>query len=64
MASKKAALEELETRRREAAERLSELRRSLDRELGKLAPRKRLLAVPVVAFACGLAVALALRRKR
>lgn len=60
------ALERLNDRRRQVEERLGDLRRAVDRELGTWAPKKAVWAVPLVAFACGLALALAThsRKKR
>jgi hypothetical protein len=58
----RAALERLADRRAQAEERLSDLRRAVGRELGVWAPRRAVWALPMVAFACGLALALAARR--
>lgn len=62
------AMSRLEGRRRDAERRLGDLRQSIDRELGILAPmlmpKKAFWVAPVVAFAGGLAVALLGRRRR
>lgn len=61
------ALERLNARRREAERRLTDLRTSIDRELGilapVLAPKKAFWIAPLVAFAGGLAMALIGRRR-
>lgn len=59
----RAAQERLASRRRQAEERLADLRRAVDRELGAWAPTRAVWALPLVAFACGLALALAARRR-
>ena len=65
MASPKKAMSKatarLEVRRRELETRLDNLRRSLDREFG-WAPAAKVWGLPLIAFACGLA--LGLRRAR
>lgn len=59
MASREtAALERLSARRRDAEAKLANLRRAVDRELGGWAPRGAVWALPLVAFACGVALAL------
>jgi len=58
------AMTQLLNRRRRAEERLSDLRRSLDRELGGYVPTRGSWAVPLVAFACGVALAFAAPRRR
>ncbi len=58
------ALERLENRRQLAEHRLSDLRRSIDRQLGSLAPRGAFWVVPMVAFACGLALAMTRRKPK
>ncbi len=58
------AMTQLTNRRRQAEERLSDLRRSLDRELGGYLPTRGSWAVPLVAFACGVALAFAAPRKK
>ena len=60
----RAALDRLAGRRRQAEQRLSDLRRAFDRELGTWAPKQARWAVPLVAFACGLALALASKRRK
>lgn len=61
---RQAALERLESRRREAEQRLSDVRLAISSELGALAPRRAAWAIPLVGFACGIALALATRRKK
>lgn len=56
------SLEKIRESRRRAEERLGELRRSMDRELGRYAPKRAVWIVPAVAFACGIALAVALRQ--
>ncbi len=58
------ALERLSDRRRQMEERLADLRRAVDRELGAWAPKRAAWAVPLVAFACGLALALAAKGRK
>ncbi len=58
----KRALDQLQSRRHEAEERLADVRRSFDREIG-WAPRSKAWVLPLVAFAVGLTLALARRRK-
>jgi hypothetical protein len=55
---------QLTHRRRQAEERLSDLRRSLARELGGYLPTRGSWAVPLVAFACGVALAFAAPRRK
>ena len=56
----------LDERRRHFEQSLSKARGAFDRELGALAPRRRIWAIPIVGIACGLALALAIvsRKKR
>lgn len=56
MSKKTQALERLEEHRLLVAERLGDVRRSLEREIG-WAPKARIWALPLVAFACGIALA-------
>lgn len=58
------AMTQLLKQRRQAEERLSDLRRSLDRELGGYVPTRGSWAVPLVAFACGVALAFAAPRRK
>ncbi|MEE8525365.1 MAG: hypothetical protein V3T72_15620 [Thermoanaerobaculia bacterium] len=55
-------MDRLDNRRRQAEQRLTNVRAALDREVG-WAPRTRVWILPLVAFACGLAVAGAGRRR-
>jgi hypothetical protein len=55
---------ELIKRRQKTEQRLADLRRSLDRELGGYLPTRRGWTVPLVGFACGFALAFAGRRMR
>ena len=65
MASREtAALERLSARRRDAETKLARLRHAARRELGSWAPRGAVWALPLVAFACGVALALAVGRRR
>ena len=59
-----AALDRLHSRRQEAESRLADLRHSLDRELGAWAPTRAVWILPMVAFACGVALALASRQRQ
>ncbi len=64
MANREArARDHLISSRRQVERRLSDLRRSINRELGAWAPRNKVWVIPLVAFACGMAVAMASRRK-
>lgn len=56
------ATQRLEERRREAQARFEDLRKSLDRELGWV-PR-RMWWLPVVGFACGMALSGAVGKRR
>lgn len=56
------ALERLDDRRREAERRLDDVREALRREVG-WRPEKPWI-VPLVGFACGLALAVGVRLKR
>ncbi len=56
------ALERLRSRRLTAEARLDDVRRSFDREVG-WAPRSKVWVLPLVAFAVGLTLALARRRR-
>lgn len=58
------ALERLNSNRRELEGRLSDLWRSIDREVGRWAPKGSIWAVPLVAFAVGMALALKPWRSR
>ena len=57
------ALERLESRRQLAEDRLSDLRQVMDRKLGSWT-RRGGWAIPLVAFACGMALAVSLGRKK
>lgn len=56
-------MDRLDNRRRQAEQRLGDVRTALDREVG-WAPRARVWILPLVAFACGLAVAGTARRRK
>ena len=64
MASEQVLLQRLDESRREMEERLGDLRRTVDRELGTLAPRRAAWLVPLVGFAAGIALAALLRKSR
>ena len=55
------AREKLHRKRLTVEERLDELRRAIGRELG-WTPKTKMWIVPLMAFACGVALALAKRR--
>ncbi len=57
------ALETLESRRQLAEHRLSDLRRQMERQLGPWT-RKGMWTIPLVAFACGMALAISTGRRR
>lgn len=56
-----AALEQLQSRRQTAETRLTDVRRSLEREISWF-PRSQTWVLPLVAFGLGLALALRARR--
>lgn len=64
MATETVLLQRLDESRREMEERLGDLRRAFDRELGTLVPRRAVWLVPVVGFAAGIALAALLRKSR
>ena len=63
MNKKKQALERLENQRRQVEERLALVRQSIEREVG-WAPKAKAFAVPLIGFACGIALAAMIVKKR